>query len=354
VTARRYSTRGTKGRPINQRTRTAFHEAGHAVLSAAIADTPQHVSIRPVGHTLGRSGARMSALPTSRVQVHLAGFAAEHVLTGRRSRQLDKEVGFAILGRYDPELRAAFAGSEDQDGYRAVQEVLNMGVWGSVEETKREVDRCYDVARESLSAVWPAVEAVATALLKREELDRDDVVGAIGEADVFSPVFAVQRAHGLLPVLPPPVGPRAKVVGANMKQAAKTPKTSSRAPAVSAGDDPRVAALLKAFKANPKLAAVVDTFEANVGRGRKFGSNGLKVGGKLFALFTQGTLVVKLPKTRVAALVAARIGEQFDPGHGRLMKEWLMVRSAKVSWIDLAKDAHDFVKGVSRTARRVR
>jgi hypothetical protein len=26
----------------------------------------------------------------------------------------------------------------------------------------------------------------------------------------------------------------------------------------------------------------------------------------------------------------------FDPGHGRLMKEWLTVTSAKASWIDLA------------------
>jgi hypothetical protein len=68
------------------------------------------------------------------------------------------------------------------------------------------------------------------------------------------------------------------------------------------------------------------------------------VKGKLFALFTQGTLVVKLPGERVAALVASRIGKPFDPGHGRLMREWLAVTSTKASWVDLAKEAHDFVR----------
>jgi hypothetical protein len=45
------------------------------------------------------------------------------------------------------------------------------------------------------------------------------------------------------------------------------------------------------------------------------------VDGKPFALFTQGTLVVKIPKERVAALVDAGVGKPFDPGHGRLMKQ---------------------------------
>jgi hypothetical protein len=111
-----------------------------------------------------------------------------------------------------------------------------------------------------------------------------------------------------------------------------------------------MAALLAALRADPKLAPVVDAFESSRegGAGRKFGSNGLKVGGKLFALFTQDTLVVKLPKARVAALVDGGIGKPFDPGHGRLMKEWLAVVSPRASWIDLAREAHDFVNGGKR------
>ena len=42
-------------------------------------------------------------------------------------------------------------------------------------------------------------------------------------------------------------------------------------------------------------------------------------------------------------------GVPFDPGRGRLMKEWLTVASAKASWIDLAVEAHAFVNGKSRS-----
>jgi TfoX/Sxy family transcriptional regulator of competence genes len=114
--------------------------------------------------------------------------------------------------------------------------------------------------------------------------------------------------------------------------------------------DPRIAKLVEAFRADPKLRAVAETFGASSASGqpRKFGSNGLKVDGKLFALFTQGTLVVKLPKERVAALVAKGDGKPFDPGHGRLMKEWLTVVSPKLSWSALAKEAHAFVATAKR------
>jgi hypothetical protein len=115
-------------------------------------------------------------------------------------------------------------------------------------------------------------------------------------------------------------------------------------------DDPRVRKLLEALRSDPAVGPSVTEFEAKStgGTGRKFGSNGLKANGKLFALFTQGTLVVKLPKDRVAALVAKGHGQPFDPGHGRLMKEWLTVVSPRISWIDLAREAHAFVGGAKR------
>jgi hypothetical protein len=127
-------------------------------------------------------------------------------------------------------------------------------------------------------------------------------------------------------------------------------KKSASPPARGSGRDPRVDKLLRTLRSDPKLAPIVDAFEqiAPAGGGRKFGSNGLKVDGKLFALFTQETLVVKLPKDRVLALVAAGVGKPFDPGHGRLMKEWLTVTSAKAGWVDLAREAHAFVSGRAR------
>jgi hypothetical protein len=107
----------------------------------------------------------------------------------------------------------------------------------------------------------------------------------------------------------------------------------------------RVCKLLDQLSKAPKLAPIVAAYQKHVNDpGRKFGKNGLKTkGGKLFALFTQGTLVVKLPNDRVAALVEQGVGEPFDPGHGRLMKGWLTVTRAQASWADLAKEAFTFV-----------
>jgi hypothetical protein len=106
----------------------------------------------------------------------------------------------------------------------------------------------------------------------------------------------------------------------------------------------RVAKLLQDLAADPQTLAIVREFENRASRGQgKFGSNGLKVNGKLFALFTHATLVVKLPPERVSALAAEAVGKPFDPGHGRLMKGWLEVVSPRASWLDLTNDARRFV-----------
>jgi hypothetical protein len=82
------------------------------------------------------------------------------------------------------------------------------------------------------------------------------------------------------------------------------------------------------------------------GGGRKsFGASGLKINNKVFAMVSsKGEFVVKLPRERVDALVASRDGTRFDPGHGRLMKEWLVVSpKSKLDWLSLAKEAMAFV-----------
>src|SRR5207248_762722 len=79
---------------------------------------------------------------------------------------------------------------------------------------------------------------------------------------------------------------------------------------------------------------------------KRFGSSGeLKVGGKIFAMLSsKGTLVVKLPRPRVEALIASAKSARFDPGHGRLMKEWLSVEPAsEAEWLSLARAALEFV-----------
>ena len=61
-------------------------------------------------------------------------------------------------------------------------------------------------------------------------------------------------------------------------------------------------------------------------------------------MLSHGRLVVKLPRDRVDTLVASGDGVRSDPGHGRLMKEWLSLGpGSDVPWIELARDAMEFV-----------
>jgi len=74
----------------------------------------------------------------------------------------------------------------------------------------------------------------------------------------------------------------------------------------------------------------------SVGRSGKkgFGSSALQVGGHIFAMVSsKGGLVLKLPKARVQELEAAGAGDKFDPGHGRLMKEWVVLSPEFKGWL---------------------
>jgi hypothetical protein len=112
-----------------------------------------------------------------------------------------------------------------------------------------------------------------------------------------------------------------------------------------APQDRRFIALCKTLAADPKFARAIGEQAANrVSPTRqRFGSNALKVNEKIFAMMSQGTLVVKLPRARVDELVEAGSGTRFDPGHGRLMKEWLAVSAPTRLWAPLVREAHDFV-----------
>jgi hypothetical protein len=99
---------------------------------------------------------------------------------------------------------------------------------------------------------------------------------------------------------------------------------------------------------DPAFVPVVEAFagDRQVSRKRMFSSQSvLSVGGKIFAMHVRGKFVAKLPRERVDDLVVAGIGEYFDPGHGRLMKEWVAIAGQDVPWIALAREAHAFVKG---------
>jgi hypothetical protein len=92
--------------------------------------------------------------------------------------------------------------------------------------------------------------------------------------------------------------------------------------------------LAAGFLADPEIA-----------EGTGFGSApGLRIKGKIFAMLVKDHLVVKLPKERVDELVSTGAGTQFDPGHGRLMKEWASVApDSPEDWERLAGEALKFV-----------
>ncbi len=92
------------------------------------------------------------------------------------------------------------------------------------------------------------------------------------------------------------------------------------------------------------LAEGEATYGGTGGARRAFGSTSLKTDGKIFAMLVKERLVVKLPAARVEELTGQRIGEQFDPGHGRVQKEWLSVAGDDpAEWHALATESEAFV-----------
>jgi hypothetical protein len=83
-------------------------------------------------------------------------------------------------------------------------------------------------------------------------------------------------------------------------------------------------------------------------RGSGFGRSALRVDNKIFAMLVRGQLVLKLPRRRVDALIAAGDGIRFDANKGTPMKEWLSLDPASaLPWRPLALEALEFVRGAS-------
>jgi hypothetical protein len=99
----------------------------------------------------------------------------------------------------------------------------------------------------------------------------------------------------------------------------------------------------------PEQAALIEALSrldgVTLGAGRRgFGSDALCVDGRIFAMPRPDALVLKLPRQRVAELVASGDGTPFDAGKGRPMKEWVIVGlPAAEQWLHLAQEAHAFV-----------
>ena len=86
-----------------------------------------------------------------------------------------------------------------------------------------------------------------------------------------------------------------------------------------------------------------------VAMGRMLRTDGLKVHGKVFAMLVNERLVVKVPASQAAALVADGQAVPLETGRGRKMKEWVSVSGTEGdTWAQLMSDAFGYVESISR------
>src|SRR5215212_2962433 len=80
------------------------------------------------------------------------------------------------------------------------------------------------------------------------------------------------------------------------------------------------------------------------GSGRPgFGSSALKIHSSIFAMLVADRLVVKLPRTRVTELIESGVGEPFDAGKGKPMREWVGLLGDEATCRQLVAEAFSFV-----------
>lgn len=121
-----------------------------------------------------------------------------------------------------------------------------------------------------------------------------------------------------------------------MKAKAKSSSARARAKRAVRTETGGFGAVVEAFASDPQVTPP--------GSGKGFGSRTLKVKKRIFAMMSsKAQFVVKLPSVRAAELVASARATYFDPGHGRPMKQWVVVTGGSHLWTPLAKEARDFV-----------
>jgi cell division protease FtsH len=187
--------------PDLERARTAYHEAGHALLGMLEpgADPVRKVSIVPRGDSLGATFQRAeqdrygydTAYLRGRIMVVLGGRAAEDVVYGdvTTGAEADLEDVTALarqmVGRWGmsrrvglvsvlPRLSSGLVGGvEDSGTSEATKELIDS-------EVRLLIDECYTAAVERLKRNRARLEGLAEALLERETLDEAEAREAAG------------------------------------------------------------------------------------------------------------------------------------------------------------------------------
>jgi cell division protease FtsH len=182
--------------PDTERRRTAYHEAGHALIGMLQpgADPVRKVSIIPRGRALGvtlstpesdRYGYDANYL-RGRIIGALGGMAAEQevfniVTTGAENDlEMVTRIARSMVGRWGMSERIGTLSVLPPDGDPRLAGVSD-GLLDAVdEEVRRITDECYAEARQLLRANRNRLDAIVAQLLARESLDEPEIYAAAG------------------------------------------------------------------------------------------------------------------------------------------------------------------------------
>jgi cell division protease FtsH len=182
--------------PEDERRRTAYHEAGHALLGMLQpgADPVRKVSIIPRGRALGvtlstpetdRYGYDEKYL-RGRIIGALGGKAAEQevfnvVTTGAEADlEVVTRIARAMVGRWGMSERIGALSVLPEEGDPRMAGTSDAMLDAVDEEARRIVDECYTEARRLLRANRDRLDAIVKELLVHETLDEPEVYAAAG------------------------------------------------------------------------------------------------------------------------------------------------------------------------------
>src|SRR5215813_2212072 len=182
--------------PEEERRRTAYHEAGHALLGMLQpgADPVRKVSIIPRGRALGvtlstpeidRYGYDEKYL-RGRIIGALGGKAAEqevfNVVTTGAEADLETvtRIARAMVGRWGMSERVGSVSVLPAEGDPRLAGISDAMLGAVDEEVRRIVDECYAEARRLLRANRNRLDAIVAQLLIHETLDEPEVYAAAG------------------------------------------------------------------------------------------------------------------------------------------------------------------------------
>jgi cell division protease FtsH len=184
--------------PEDARRRTAYHEAGHALLGMLQpgADPIRKISIIPRGRALGvtlstpeqdRYGYDADYL-RGRMIGALGGMAAEQVVFGVVTTGAESDlqtctgIARSMVGRWGMSERIGPVAVIPPEGDPRMMGVAESTLDAVDKEVRRLIEECYQAALSTLRDNRPKLDAIVERLLVRETLDESEVYAAAGIA----------------------------------------------------------------------------------------------------------------------------------------------------------------------------